>query len=87
MGIGLAHSFHEHENLLCQATSEFHIHAEQSGCDQVHLINHTLSYDGVQEFDINSHTWFNKIAISYQPILATTVLVTESDRGPPFINV
>lgn len=87
MGIGLLHTFHHHQELLCHSESEFHIHAEQSGCDQLHLINHTLSYDVVQEFYFNPQIGFNETPISHPRPLVTTVLVTESDRGPPFINV
>jgi hypothetical protein len=87
MGIGLLHTFHHHQNLLCHSKSEFHIHAEQSGCDQLHLINHTLSYDVVKEFYFNPQIWFNKTPVSHSPGLVTTVLITESDRGPPIINV
>lgn len=87
MGIGLSHSFHDHDNLLCHSKSEFHIHADESTCNQLHYINHTLSYGGVQEFDLNQKSWFDKTATSRPPLLATTVLVTESGRGPPVINV
>ena len=87
MGIGLSHAFHEHETLLCQSKSEFHIHAEPTACDQIHFINHTLSYDGIQEYYLNPILGYNTSPILPPALLVTTVLVVESDRGPPAINV
>ena len=87
MGIGLSHSFHDHDNMLCHAKSEYHIHADEPTCDQLHYINHNLSYDGVQEFDLNPENWFDKTATSHPPLLVTTDLIIESGRGPPVINV
>ena len=87
MGIALSHSFHGHDTNRCHAKTESHIHAEKSGCDQLHFINHTLNFNGLEEIQFNPEICFDRTPFRLPGQMASTFLLTESDRGPPFINV
>ena len=87
MGIALSHSFHDHDTIRCQAKNESHIHAEKSGCDQLHYFNHSLNFNGLEEIEFNPEICFDKTPSRLPEQLGSTFLLTGLDRGPPFINV
>ena len=87
MGIALSHSFHDHDTIRCHIKTESHIHSEKSGCDQLHFFNHTLNFNGLKEMQFNPIICLDKPPFRLSDQFASTFLLTESDRGPPFINV
>ena len=87
MGIALSHSFHDHDTIRCHIKTESHIHSEKSGCDQLHFLNHSLSYDWVEEIQFNPQILFHKTPFALLGKMVSNLLRTELDRGPPFINV
>jgi len=87
MGIALSHSFHDHDSFRCHAKTESHIHAEKSQCDQLHFFNQPLNFNGLEEMQFNPEICFDKPPFRLSDQFTATFLLTESDRGPPFINV
>lgn len=78
---------HDHESFVCKSENEYHSHPEQTKCDQFHFINHSLSYQEVLEFSLNPNIGFNNASISSPHLFGSTILIVESDRGPPHFNV
>ena len=87
MGIGIAHAFHQHENNLCLAENESHIHAEKTNCDQLHYFSQTLSAGeiGYHQFPFNEI--INQNPFNSEFDLAHSFPKSDPDRGPPFITV
>ena len=87
MGIGLTHAFHNHDNTVCLAVGEKHIHNDKVDCDQLHYFNQTLSHKIWTDFSIEELTFLKVKNSSYTAIFAYEIDGTDTDRGPPFFNV
>lgn len=86
-GIALIHAFHEHNDQVCEAYGEHHIHKEQADCDQLHYFSPTLNLK-VHEFDsLQPVYWNDKDQSTHHIFLSHDVNETGFDRGPPNVIV
>ena len=87
MIIGFTHALHEHDQVVCQAENESHIHSQGVDCDNQHYFNP----GGVVEND----TAIEKLISVVEPIASwgnpcarsSNLGYNLSLRGPPMINV
>lgn len=85
MFIGLAHSWHEHQEVICHAEHESHIHKKASDCDHLHFTYADAGEHSEEvRFDI-------PVAVSDRSALYTRNLPSKLTsnlpvRGPPVIN-
>ncbi len=87
IGIGLVHSFHDHDSSICYAKTEQHIHQEKTDCDQLHYFSQTLNLEIGTEVSISEVYW----SITDQGVCTSRITFdadkNDPDRGPPFFNV
>lgn len=86
LGIGFAHAFHNHDNIICLASAEQHIHQEQIDCSFFHYFSQT-NYDTPNcGFKIITPLFISitnyKLVAQYHPLKVGVL----SSRGPPQIN-
>ena len=87
MSISLVHAFHQHENNLCLAENESHIHTDQTDCDQLHYFSQTIDYGETKTSEVSCEISFiqNQFYSEFQ--LIRSFSKADPDRGPPFVTV
>jgi hypothetical protein len=87
MVVGLTHALHEHDQVVCMAENESHIHSEGVDCDHQHYFNPggVVEQEAAVEKLISVvepiSSWGNPCAKS------SNLEFNLSLRGPPAINV
>lgn len=87
MGIGLAHAFHQHENIICLAENESHFHSEETNCDQLHYFSQTVNGGDFVETKIPVNELFVEKEYFSEFTLIHFFSKADPDRGPPIITV
>ena len=87
IGIGLIHSFHEHDTSICYAKTEQHIHQEKTDCDQLHYFSQTLNHEIGPDVSIVKVFWSTIEQPVYTSLIAFYLDKNDLDRGPPVFNV
>lgn len=87
MGIGLAHAFHKHDNSICMAMDEQHIHQEKTDCDQLHYFSQTLNHEIGPDDSIVNVFWLTFDQPVYTSLITFDLDKNDLDRGPPVFNV
>jgi len=87
MGIGLAHSFHDHDNRICYVKTEQHIHQEKTDCDQLHHFSQTLNQEIAPDVSLIKVYWSTLDQLVYSSRISFDLDKNDPDRGPPFFNV
>ena len=87
MGIGLAHAFHQHDNSICMAMDEQHIHQEKTDCDQLHYFSQTLNHEIGPDVSIVKVFWSTIEQPVYTSLITFDLDKNDLDRGPPVFNV
>lgn len=86
LGIGFVHAFHEHDENICQAKDESHIHSERSDCNDLHYFSQTLGDFTLGYESLTTQQYFDLNALIAEFLLIKTRIQVISDRGPPVIN-
>ena len=84
---GLSHALHEHDNKVCLAENETHIHTQGVSCDHMHYFNPAGTFDPI---DISPLLLFDPIdSRSFEELgkKRNSHFNTFELRGPPPINV
>ncbi len=87
MSIGMAHAFHDHDNTICSALGEKHIHKETIDCDQLHYFSQTPSHEVWTDIPVINVYWASIDDVTYATLFTFNLDETDLDRGPPFFNV
>ena len=87
MIVGFTHALHEHDQVVCLAENESHIHSQDVDCDHQHYFNPGGFVE--QEADVEKPiSLVDPIASWGNPCTKTSNLVSNLFlRGPPMINV
>lgn len=86
LGIGVVHSFHEHDNDTCQAKNESHIHSEKTDCNDLHYFSQSISDFAIGCESLEIFQLFNTNEEKTEWTIVAISLDIESDRGPPVIK-
>jgi hypothetical protein len=87
MAVGLSHALHEHDNKVCLAENESHIHSQGVSCEHMHYFNPAGTFDPI---DISPLLLFDPIdSRSFEELgkKRNSHFNTFELRGPPSINV
>ena len=87
MGIGLVHSFHDHDNISCHTKTEQHIHQDKTDCDQLHYFSQTLNKEISPDVLIIKVYWSTIDQLVCSSRISFDLDQNDPDRGPPFFNV
>lgn len=87
MVVGLTHALHEHDQVICLAENESHIHSQGVDCDHEHYFNPggVVEQDAPDEKHIpaaDSISSWGVPSAKYNNLSSYLTL-----RGPPMINV
>lgn len=87
MAVGLSHAMHEHDQVVCLAENESHIHGQDIDCDHEHYFNPgaVVAHETTLEKPVSLvdplQNWGDPCAKT------SNYLANLSLRGPPMINV
>ena len=87
IGIGFAHAFHNHDNNICLAVDENHIHQEKTDCDQLHYFNQTVSSGISTDIAKIEIYWSSSNDANYNSLFTFHPDQTDLVRGPPLFSV
>lgn len=87
MSISVVHAFHQHENNLCLAENESHIHSETSDCDQLHYFSQTIDFGESKASEISCEKILIQNQFYSEFELIRSFSKADPDRGPPVITV
>jgi hypothetical protein len=87
MVMSFSHSLHEHDQVVCMAENENHIHTQAFDCDHEHFFSPGGIYDQPTltrkvNLEHDPNRVFGVISFKYLSFTPTCSL-----RGPPMINV
>ncbi len=86
LGIGFAHAFHNHDDKVCLATTEKHIHQEKIDCSFFHYFSQTNYTPYPVSFELTTPTFQPKANYKLSTLHFTKNIGIISSRGPPQIN-
>ncbi len=87
IGIQFAHSFEEHEHIVCNSVDNQHIHEQELDCSFCHVQLNTSSIFEEQNFKLKETTIIDEKPLSSTDNHIQVYLYFNSSRGPPFFIV
>ena len=87
MGTGMDHAFHKHDNSICLALDEQHIHQKKTECYQLHFFILTLNYSIVEKSPTVSVYCSTIDQGTYTYLFIINLDETDPERGPPSFNM
>ena len=87
MAVGLVHALHEHENAVCVAENESHVHKQGIDCDHKHFFS--PGYIFIPSFVRDAHITYHSTSDALMPPSGASVSdpLVHQLRGPPVVNV
>ncbi|WKK64816.1 hypothetical protein [Lutimonas zeaxanthinifaciens] len=87
LGMSLIHAVHEHENQICLAESESHIHKESIDCDHLHYFSQSLGDSFFEEEGSSLNYIFAESNFYVIESPYVKLNSSNSDRAPPVFMI